>query len=454
MYHLRLEQLSKHYNQPLLDEVNLSFTGNGVVALIGDNGSGKSTLLKILSGQEDPDAGKVIWSHSPRIGYLKQEIDTHLDLSGGQKKVALLSELIYSRLYDVLLLDEPDNHLDLENKRWLIDALSDFDGLVIMISHDRYTLKALSKYVWLVEDQSVRTFPFGYEKFVEVYGEEKESQLALYQTQLKEKRRLEAILEVFKARASSGPKAAKTYHAMEKRLARFVSEMVPDPTRNDQAISLSSKIEGKIIKKKTAIFVHDLDFSYPDRTIFDGADLHLFVQDKTALLSPNGTGKTTLIKLLLKQLEPKSGRVEIGPNLSVGYYSQEHNENLPEDGTPMSCFMERYPLFDYQIEEILKKFYFSKQTIRSKIRTLSGGQKARLQLAIFLYSNPDILILDEPTNHLDIKSINALEEFLIQFPGTILLISHDRELVEKVCHDIFIIDRYKIVTAPNNIFIS
>lgn len=444
MISLKIEKLSKHYNQPLLDNISLSFTGKGVVALLGDNGCGKSTLLKILAGLESADSGSISWSYPPRIGYLMQEVESNSELSGGQKKMVLLSELIYSSQYDVLLLDEPDNHLDTENKNWFIEALKDFDGLVILISHDRHTLKSLTKYVWIVEDNTITTYPFGYEKFVGVYQDEKTSQLSQYLVQAKEKKRMEIILETFRGRAASGPKAAKTFHAMEKRMARFVSTMVADPRKKEASINITTDNNNKIIKKKSAVFVDKLNFSYGSEVIFAGADLHLFVTDKTALLSPNGTGKSTLIRLILGQLQPDSGRAEVGSNLSIGYYSQEHMESLPEELTPLECFMERHPLFDYQVEGILRRFFFSKQTMRSKIWTLSGGQKSRLQLALFLYRSPDILILDEPTNHLDIKSILALENFLKKFRGTVLLISHDRELVNSVCSNIYTISNHRI----------
>lgn len=432
MINLKITKLQKSYNQPLLDDVTLSHTGKGVVALIGDNGSGKSTLLKILAGLEEQESGRIQWSWEPRIGYLTQEIENLPTLSGGQKKLALLADLIYSNLYDVLLLDEPDNHLDIDNKEWLAQAIKSFNGLIIMISHDRHLLKDVSTHTWLVEDREIRTYPFGYAKFVQAYQEEKQSLEHLYHVQQREHQRLEALVERFKNKATYSTDNAKYYRALKKRLARFESEMVVDPKSRDVTIELNSKITTKQIKHKLAINVRDLYFGYPDNPVFDGAELFLEVGDKVALISPNGSGKSTLIKLIMGQLEPISGTAKVGENLKVGYYSQEHLETLPKDSTPLKCFIERFPLRDYQAEEILRKFYFSKHTANSKIWTLSGGQKSRLQLALFLYTNPDLLILDEPTNHLDLKSVGALENFLREYEGTLLLISHDRDLVKNV----------------------
>lgn len=433
MINLKITKLQKHYNQPLLDDVSLGHTGNGIVALIGDNGSGKSTLLKILAGEEERDSGRIEWSTKPRIGYLTQEIDSLPELSGGQKKLFLLSELIYSHQYDVLLLDEPDNHLDIENKQWLIQALQSFDGLVIMISHDRRLLKEVSTTTWLVEDREIRTYPFGFGKFTEVYQEEKQSQEHLFEVQQKEKTRLQDLVARFKYKASYNPDAAKTYHSLQKRLARFESQMVIDPKTRDVKIELKTKLSHKQIKHKLAINVHSLDFFYSIKPIFENIDFFIEVGEKVALISPNGTGKSTLIKLILGQLEPTSGTAKVGDNLTVGYYSQEHLETLPKDSTPLKCFTDKFPLRDFQAEEILKKFYFTKRIIKSKVWTLSGGQKSRLQLALFLYTNPDLLILDEPTNHLDLRSVAALEEFLKEYQGAVLLISHDQDLVDNVC---------------------
>lgn len=446
---LKITKLEKSYNQPLLNDITLTHTGNGIVALIGDNGCGKSTLLKIIAGIEEQDSGRIEWSGEPRIGYLQQEIDSLPTLSGGQKKIALLSDLIYSNLYDVLLLDEPDNHLDIENKEWLANALTSFDGLIIMISHDRHLLKKITTHTWLVEDHEIRTYPFGYKKFVTEYDKERDSLEHLFHVQEKEHKRLKELVATFKTRASSGPKMARYYHALEKRLARFESEMVKNPKGRDVHIEISTHVSGKQIKNKLALMVREMSFSYEDNAVFEDAELFVEVGEKVALVSPNGSGKSTLIKLLLGKLEPQKGVAKVGENLKVGYYSQEHEESLIPEMTPIDCFTKRFPIADYEAAAVLKKFYFSKNTIKSKIWTLSGGQKARLQLALFLYTNPDVLILDEPTNHLDLKSVAALEEFLTDYPGTVLLISHDHDLLNNVCDVAYEIKNKKIKFSPN-----
>lgn len=445
MIGLKCENISKQYNQPLLDKVSFIFNGEGVIGLIGDNGSGKSTLLKILSGEETQFEGKFQWTNAQSIGYMPQEIIGSDQLSGGQKKIEKLAELLYGGYHDVVLLDEPDNHLDFDGKDWLQTALEGFPGLVIMISHDRDFLAKTTQYTWLVEERTVRTFPFGYEKFEQVYGEEQEYQHKIYGQQQKEQKRLEELVKVFRVRAASNKKRAAAYHNMVKRLDRHKEQSIADPKKKLTRINLDNRSPlERQIKGKTAILIKDLEFSYGDKVIFNKANLHLTVKDKIVLVAPNGTGKSTLIKLLLGELTPTSGVAKIGNNLEVGYYSQEHSQTLLAESTPIKQFMDVYPIFEYEAERVLRKFLFTKQTMRNKIGLLSGGQKARLQLALFLYRNPDILILDEPTNHLDIKSIQALENFFIDFKGTVLLISHDRELIDAVGEEIFTIKNGRI----------
>lgn len=432
MINLKCESISKHYNQPLLDEISFSFRGVGVVGLIGDNGSGKSTFLKILAGVEDQHEGKFDWNVGVRVGYMPQEIVGRDRLSGGQKKIEKLAELIYGGGYDVLLLDEPDNHLDFEGKDWLIEALSHFSGLVIMISHDRDFLAKTTKYVWMIEDRKVRTFPFGYAQYEEVYENEQVSLERLYALQLAEEKRLIQLVKDFRLRLAQGKVKPSGLRAMMSRLERHRAGMIKNPAERRETITIKSRIEGKRIKGKTAVLVKDMSFSYGNDLVFKGANLHMFVGEKVLMVAPNGSGKTTLIRLLLGDMLPDEGVAKVGVGLKVGYYAQEHFEALDEQKSALQLFMDSYPMYEYEVEAVLRQFLFSKQTMKTRVGLLSGGQKARLQLALFLYRKPDLLILDEPTNHLDIKSIVALENFLKEFEGSVLLITHDRELIEAV----------------------
>ena len=445
MINLKVTDLTKIFNQPVLEGVNVQFSGQkGVVALIGDNGSGKTTLLKILSGQDKEFTGYVEWNKGLSLGFMPQEITDYSTLSGGQKKIAMLSELLYAGSHDVVFLDEPDNHLDMEGKTWLLEAIGSFPGLVIMISHDRSFLRKTSNLVWLIEDMKIRTFPFGYARFEEAYEDESEHLAKVYEQQVKEKKRLEELVHRFKLIATYNSKKSATYHNMIKRLERLEAEMVVDPKKRQVSMKLSVNRNKKDIKGKTAILVKDLCFSYKDQEVFREANMHSYVGERVALVAPNGAGKSTLIKLLMGKIKPTSGEAKVGVNINIGYYSQEHVEALPDDKTPLQAFMERFPLFEWQVKEIMHKFLINKTTMKTRMGILSGGQRSRLQLALFLYQNPDLLILDEPTNHLDIKSITALENFLAEFSGSVLLVSHDHDLVRKTCRKIYTIESKQI----------
>ena len=250
MYNLKIKNLVKHYNQPLLEGINLSHSGKGVVAIIGDNGSGKSTLLKIMTSLEEEDSGEIIWDVPHSIGYLTQEISDYETLSGGQKKITKLAELLYSGQYNVVLLDEPDNHLDLDNKIWLEEALAAFDGLVIMISHDRAFLGNVSTRTWLLENHTIKTYPFGYTKFKQVYEDEELAKADLFKTQSREAERLAKMALIFRDKGFIG-----AYHNTQKRLERLKAEMVENPAAKKASITIQTHLENKIITKKTAIII-------------------------------------------------------------------------------------------------------------------------------------------------------------------------------------------------------
>ncbi len=435
MTFLQISNLGKRFSAPLFEGVNLRAQGLEKIGLIGDNGSGKSTFLKMLAGKESIDDGQITWGKQAKIGYLEQEIVSNtFDVSGGEKKILRLTELFYSD-YDALLLDEPDNHLDIEHKDWFKGLVKDFPGLIIVISHDRNFLTEAITKTWLLEEKKIADYSFGYTKFRQIYEQEMATRQHLWADQEKERLRLKDIVERFRVRAAALSKTSKSYHSAIKRYERFVDSMVEKPP---QAKKLNLKLDlGKQHRRKTALHILDLIKSFGKNPVLKGVNLHLFCGEKIAVNAPNGSGKSTLLNIIVGKLDYDQGSIRIGDGLKLGYYTQEHLEALDESNTLVGELQKSVPMSHYDAVSYLKRFLFDHNQIKSEVRFLSGGQKSRLQLAKFLATNPDILVLDEPTNHLDLKTVLALESFLKEYAGTLILVSHDRELVRNVVDKVY-----------------
>lgn len=440
---LRVSNISKSYDSTLFTDVTLSVQGKARIALIGDNGSGKSTFLQMLAGLESSPTGKIMWGKDSMIAYLEQELGNDLDTaSGGEKKIVKLFQVFDSDA-NVILLDEPDNHLDVENRLLFQQLVENFQGILIVISHDRTFLRKSVDKIWLLEEEMIQEYPFNYDKFAEVYGDTMAARTHKWEVQERERKRLEKMVDDFRIQAAKSNSLARLYHSMEKRYDRFVSEMVRKPPEIKTVGLETSTI--KQPARKTAIHLVGLNKSYGVNHVLKDLSLHVFCGEKVAISAPNGSGKTTLLNIMSGDLNYDSGSVYLGPNLKVGYYTQEHLQALEENATLIDEIQKVMPIDWYKAKAYLQKFMFTKNQIMSQVKYLSGGQKSRLQLAKFLGTNPDVLILDEPTNHLDLKTVLALEKFLLEYPGTLILVSHDRELVEKVTNTVFVLENGKLV---------
>ena len=432
---LQVVDLGKKFNEALFSEVNLTIGSATKIGLIGDNGSGKSTLLKVLAGLDTADEGRVEWSRDTKIGYLEQEIQSDtFDVSGGEKKILRLTELFYGG-YDALLLDEPDNHLDVDHKLWFEQLVSEFEGIVIVISHDRKFLTSGVTKIWLLTEKQVTEYPFAYDKFRSVYLGNMEHRQHTWEVQEKERKRLAEIVARFRVWAASNSKLTGRYHSAVKRYDKFVAEMVVKPPK-EQHMAMSSDI-GRQHARKTAVLLKGLHKSFGSNQVLNGIDLHLFCREKIAIAAPNGSGKSTLLNIIARRIDPDAGDMRIGEGLKCGYYVQEHLEALDDNSDMISELQKSSAFAHYDAVAYLKKFLFIESQLTLPIKRLSGGQKARLQLARFLATNPDILILDEPTNHLDLKTVEALENFLKDYAGALILVSHDLELVDAVAEKVY-----------------
>lgn len=430
---LQVVGVAKRFVNTLFEDVYLTVDKNRKIGLIGDNGSGKSTLLKMLAGRESVEEGTIVWSRGASIGYLDQTL-TDGEMSGGEKKILNLTQLFYGG-YDVLLLDEPDNHLDVEHKEWFEHMVQDFDGMIIVISHDRQFLETGVDTIWNLDELHIRQYDYSYTRFKEIYEGERAARQHLWEVQERERKRLEIMVKEFRVLAKISGKYVGRLHSAEKRLDKFVDEMVKKPEVEKKLVMKVDLADQH--KKKTALQITDLKKSYGKQEVLKGVNLHAFCGDKIAISAPNGSGKSTLLNIMIGKLKANSGEVRIGDGLKIGYYAQEHLDALDENATMIAELQKSKAVAHYDAIGYLKRFKFTGSQITNEVRFLSGGQKSRLQLAKFLATNPDILVLDEPTNHLDLKTVLALENFLKDYEGTLILVSHDRELVENVVDRVY-----------------
>lgn len=494
---LVLQNLYHAYgSEPVINELNWNQTDAEKICLVGRNGEGKSTLMRILAGVETADQGNVGWSDDARIGYVPQELplpdDTpvrefilrgagraaeqilryeqlllttpdhpdvekiqhwiedhnawslmstieavlqrfNLDgsvrmaqLSGGWRRKALIARAAIQEP-NVLLLDEPTNHLDIDSIRWLETWLKEFRGLVIFISHDRSFIDAVAGVIVELDRSQLHRYPVPYENFVS----SREERLAIEaeQNALFDKR-----LAQEEAWIRQGIKARRTRN--EGRVRRLEALRSERAQRRELGGKADIQVQAAQRSGKLVFELADVTFHYPEQRIVESLTTEVMRGETIALVGANGIGKTTLIKLLLGQIKPLSGKLVTGTNLSVAYFDQGRHQLDPEK-TVMDTVSEGRDFIEINDKKVhvityLERFLFSPKRARSPVKSLSGGEANRLLLARLFSQPANMLVLDEPTNDLDIDTLELLEELIADFPGTVILISHDRYFVDNV----------------------
>ena len=346
-------------------------------------------------------------------------------LSGGQRtRLALAVEL--GREPDILMLDEPTNHLDIETLAWLEGFLSSYPKCVMVISHDRYFLDRVTNKTLVIEHHKAKLYHGGYTKSAEQRRIDKEIAERHWKNQQKEIARQEAYIA--QQRAWNRERNIVAAESRQKLLDKM--EKLDRPQDAPKAIRM--QFQDALASGNDVLDVRGLSMSFPSRTLFEDVSFLIKRQDRALIIGPNGCGKSTLIKLILHQLAPSAGIIEEGYHVEVGYYDQE-NQNLTPENTVLDELWNAYPtMTETQIRNTLGLFRFTGDDVFKTVSVLSGGERARLTLAKLILSRMNLLILDEPTNHLDIDSREALEQALLQFDGTIITVSHDRYLIEKL----------------------
>jgi ATP-binding cassette subfamily F protein 3 len=383
-------------------------------------------------------------------------------LSGGEKKLVGLAKLLAAGTtisgdnragHSLLLLDEPDNHLDLAGKAFLEQIIVAYPGTVVIVSHDRYLLDRTVTHIAEVEDHRLTLYQGNYS----AYAVEKQlrmlRQQQMYEAQQKEIARIEAAIVRFEHWASI---VVDQRHARQARSRRKMLERmdrVDKPTLERRRMALA--LDGWRGSQKV-LEIADLDMAFPaaagqgdQQIILAGLELLLWHGERAGLLGPNGAGKSVLFRCILGQVEPSGGTIKIGPSVRIGYYAQEH-ETLDPSRTLVEEIRQVRPMYEQQAVRHLGQFLFPYEMARKQVRDLSGGERSRLQLAKIMLSDANFLLLDEPTNNLDLASCEVLENALDEFEGTVLVISHDRYFLDRVVDRIVELENGALTEYPGD----
>ncbi|MFD0712765.1 ABC-F family ATP-binding cassette domain-containing protein [Paenibacillus sp. GCM10027626] len=361
-------------------------------------------------------------------------------LSGGEKtKIELATVLLHEP--DLLLLDEPTNHLDLTAIEWLENYLSQYKGTIMVISHDRYFLDRIAKKIYHIEDGKITPFYGNYSYFTSAKENKLGSEYHNYKEQQKKIQKIETSIKRLRefglySRANSKEKALERMELIEK------------PILERPKIDIDFNVENR--SSQDVVVLNNVSRSFCDRVLFEEVDIIIRYKEKVAIVGNNGTGKTTLIKIIQGELQPDLGTVYIGPGVKKGYISQNEFDNFNNE-TLINVFRDEVKVDEDEAEKLLSGFLFFGDVLHRKIRNLSGGERMRLRLAQLMYQDLNLLILDEPTNHLDIASREVLEKALEDFDGTIIAVSHDRFFLNKMFHRIYWIENNKILGYEGNL---
>lgn len=394
-----------HYNQLLLeyDKLQQTFEENGGYHY-------ETTIKTVLSGLDFP----------------KSTYDTPINqLSGGQKTRLALGKLLLQSP-DLLILDEPTNHLDIDTLSWLEDYLNNYAGAVVIVSHDRYFLDQTISIIYELSHQRIKKYYGTYSEFLQQKQKDYEKALKDYEHQQTEIKKMEEFIQKNLVRASTTKRAQSRRKQLEK------MDILTRPEGDQSSATIFFDVHKQ--SGYDVLKINDLSFRYDDSTkdLFSNVNLHIRRGDRIALVGPNGVGKTTFLNVILGELTPHQGQINIGANVQMGYYDQEQAQ-LTSSKTVLNDIWDEFPhVNEQEVRRVLGNFLFTGDDVLFPVHSLSGGEKARLSLAKLMMKKANFLILDEPTNHLDIDSKEVLEAALKDFPGTIIFVSHDRYFINTI----------------------
>ena len=415
----------------VLKDVSFHLEDKEKAAIVGINGSGKTTLLRCILGIEEADEGSIAFSKEKKMDYLAQQhadIETENEdydtLSGGQKTRKRLEEILQEKP-DLLILDEPTNHLDIGSIQWLEKVLKRYDGAVLLVSHDRYFLDKIVTKVIDLERGKVRMYQGNYSAYAEKKRQLREAEWKAFQNQQAEIKHQEAVIE--KLKQFNREKSIKRAESREKMLSKVERLEKPEELENEMKLLFSPRESSG----NDVLMAKELGKSYDGRRLFSHGTFSLQRGEHVALIGDNGTGKTTLLKILNGLIQADEGEFRLGSKVKIAYYDQEHAV-LHMEKTLFEEIQDTYPeMNNTKVRNVLAAFLFTGDDVYKRIQDLSGGEQGRVSLAKLMLSDANFLILDEPTNHLDIQGKEVLEEAIRNYEGTVLYVSHDRYFINK-----------------------
>jgi len=378
------------------------------------------------------------------LDFLEQDFSKSVNnLSGGQKSRLHLAKILL-KPSNLILLDEPTNHLDIESIQFLESYLREYRGSCLIISHDRYFLNAVCNKIFSIENKKLKSFNCGYDEYISRREKDFEVNRHLYEKQQKEILRQKEIIQRFENYGNN--RFIKQASSRRKLLDKMDLIENPEIYKNSMKLKLVPEVESG----KDVLTISDLSMGFNDKILFDDINLNVYKGDKIGLVGKNGVGKTTLFKIICNNLEAIKGKCDLGARVSIGYYDQEQ-KTLSNQNTVMDEFWDAYPkMNNFEVRSHLAKFNFFDEDLFKSVGELSGGERARLELLKLMLSKSNFLLLDEPTNHLDIESKEVLENAIVDYSGTVLIISHDRYFLNKVVNKIWYLEDGKITEFYGN----
>lgn len=463
------KNLSKEYGENVIfNKIDFKIKLGETIGIVGSNGTGKTTLANIICGKIEPTSGEIIWyKNNVKIGYMKQATeyeDLESTLSGGEKTKKLLNDVIH-RDYNFLVLDEPTNHLDYLGVAYLVKEIKKFNGTIIIISHDRYFLDQCVTRIIEIENQKITEYNGNYIYYRKKKQEDYENAVHLYVEQEKIKNRINMQIEELegwsdKAHRESRKKAIETgnkfggkeYNRVKakkmdnqiksriKRLEKMKVEGLEKPKEEEKVL-----FQIKEYKKIGAVVVEakDISKSFDKKILFEKSSFYIKHGEKIGIYGPNGCGKTTFIKALLGKMDV-DGDLYISPTRKIGYISQDVI-GLNEECSIIELFNFENRQELGQLRTKLNLIGFNAEMLDRKVKYLSLGERMKLKIILMIQEQCEVLILDEPTNHIDLHVREQLEETLRSYNGTIILVTHDRYMLEKICDKLLVFNNKKII---------